>query len=183
MLTQTHLQFYQDNGYVAVSGLFSLEEVTHYRDHYMEQRQYPHPGDDTGIVTDGDDPIKRYPRMIKPHLWDELSLRWMLEPRINACLTGLLGHEPYAAQTMVYFKPPGARGQAAHQDQYYLRVKPGTCIAAWPRRLREQARRAGCLPTDARRGLPARSVRRRSAGRSRRRAGRPDGPSTAPAPW
>src|ERR671930_654382 len=32
---------------------------------------------------------------------------------------------------MLYFKPPGARGQAAHQDQYYLRVKPGTCIAAW----------------------------------------------------
>jgi ectoine hydroxylase-related dioxygenase (phytanoyl-CoA dioxygenase family) len=32
---------------------------------------------------------------------------------------------------MLYFKPPGARGQALHQDQYYLRVRPGTCIAAW----------------------------------------------------
>ena len=32
---------------------------------------------------------------------------------------------------MYYFKPPGARGQALHQDQYYLRVQPGTCIAAW----------------------------------------------------
>jgi phytanoyl-CoA hydroxylase len=34
-------------------------------------------------------------------------------------------------QSMVYFKPPGARGQALHQDQYYLNVKPGTCVAAW----------------------------------------------------
>jgi phytanoyl-CoA hydroxylase len=34
-------------------------------------------------------------------------------------------------QTMLYFKPPLARGQALHQDQYYLRVQPGTCIAAW----------------------------------------------------
>jgi phytanoyl-CoA hydroxylase len=34
-------------------------------------------------------------------------------------------------QTMLYFKPPGARGQALHQDQAYLRVKPGTCMAAW----------------------------------------------------
>ncbi len=131
MLTQTHRQYYQDHGYVVVAGLFSPAEVDHYREHYMDLRQYPHPGDDTGIVTDGNDPIKRYPRMIKPHLWDELSLRWMLEPRINACLTGLLGHEPYAAQTMVYFKPPGARGQALHQDNYYLRVSPGTCMAAW----------------------------------------------------
>ena len=28
-------------------------------------------------------------------------------------------------------KPPQARGQALHQDQFYLRVQPGTCIAAW----------------------------------------------------
>jgi ectoine hydroxylase-related dioxygenase (phytanoyl-CoA dioxygenase family) len=32
---------------------------------------------------------------------------------------------------MLYFKPPSARGQALHQDQYYLRVQPGTCMAAW----------------------------------------------------
>jgi len=42
-----------------------------------------------------------------------------------------LDAEPYAVQTMLYFKPPGARGQALHQDQYYLRVQPGTCMAAW----------------------------------------------------
>jgi len=46
-------------------------------------------------------------------------------------LTGLAGREPYAVQTMLYFKPPGARGQALHQDNFYLRVNPGTCIAAW----------------------------------------------------
>ena len=50
---------------------------------------------------------------------------------LTQCLTGLLGREPYAVQTMIYFKPPGARGQALHQDNYYLRVQPGTCIAAW----------------------------------------------------
>jgi ectoine hydroxylase-related dioxygenase (phytanoyl-CoA dioxygenase family) len=32
---------------------------------------------------------------------------------------------------MLYFKPPGARGQALHQDNYYLQVQPGTCLAAW----------------------------------------------------
>jgi ectoine hydroxylase-related dioxygenase (phytanoyl-CoA dioxygenase family) len=43
----------------------------------------------------------------------------------------LLGASPYAVQTMFYFKPAGARGQALHQDQFYLRVQPGTCVAAW----------------------------------------------------
>jgi ectoine hydroxylase-related dioxygenase (phytanoyl-CoA dioxygenase family) len=32
---------------------------------------------------------------------------------------------------MLYFKPPGARGQALHQDNFYLRAQPGSCIAAW----------------------------------------------------
>ena len=32
---------------------------------------------------------------------------------------------------MLYFKPPGSRGQALHQDQFYLKVRPGTCMAAW----------------------------------------------------
>ena len=32
---------------------------------------------------------------------------------------------------MVYFKPAGARGQALHQDNFYLRAEPGSCIAAW----------------------------------------------------
>jgi phytanoyl-CoA hydroxylase len=34
-------------------------------------------------------------------------------------------------QSMFYFKPPGARGQDLHQDNFYLRVKPATCMAAW----------------------------------------------------
>ena len=46
-------------------------------------------------------------------------------------MTALLGWEPLAVQTMLYFKPPGARGQAVHQDQHYLRAEPGTCMAAW----------------------------------------------------
>ena len=46
-------------------------------------------------------------------------------------MAALMGEEPIAAQSMFYFKPPGSKGQALHQDNYYLRVRPHTCIAAW----------------------------------------------------
>ena len=49
----------------------------------------------------------------------------MIDARLNKWMTSILGREPYAVQTMFYFKPPGARGQALHQDQFYLRVDPG----------------------------------------------------------
>jgi phytanoyl-CoA hydroxylase len=77
------------------------------------------------------DPLKLYPRMLWPHRHDEVARRYMLDPRLGAILTDLLGEEPLAAQSMFYWKPPGSRGQALHQDNYYLRVKPGTCVAAW----------------------------------------------------
>jgi ectoine hydroxylase-related dioxygenase (phytanoyl-CoA dioxygenase family) len=61
----------------------------------------------------------------------ELSMRYMLDSRLKTTLTGLLEEEPAAAQSMFYFKPPGARGQDLHQDNYYLRVAPKTCCAMW----------------------------------------------------
>ena len=131
MLTEAQKQFYETNGYVVVPGLFNPAEVASLLDHYMTLRKSPQPRDDTGVDIGSDDPIKRYPRMIQPQHWDQTSRQWMLEPRLNECLTGLLGNEPYAAQTMMYFKPAGSRGQALHQDNYYLRVHPGTCMAAW----------------------------------------------------
>jgi phytanoyl-CoA hydroxylase len=131
-LTPEHQQFYNDNGYVVVSGLSSDEEVAAYREHFMALRKHgSYEGDTAGVDIGGEDPIKKYPRMIHMHRWDDISLRWMTDDRLNACMTGLLGSEPFAVQTMLYFKPPQARGQALHQDQFYLRVQPGTCMAAW----------------------------------------------------
>jgi len=123
---------FERDGYTIVRGLFSQEEVTRYREHYMELRAAgTYWGDFAGVDLTSADPLKRYPRMIHMHRWDDTTLKFLIDPRINECLTALLGAEPYAVQTMLYFKPPGARGQALHQDQAYLRVQPGTCAAAW----------------------------------------------------
>ncbi len=148
MLTASQIEQNQSDGFFIARGLFPPAEVTRLRAHYMELREgQEHPGDFAGVpiqrilgdsAKTGDmlfedkfDPLKQYPRMIHMHRWDEVSLRWLLDERLNEHLTALLGREPYAVQTMLYFKPPGARGQALHQDQYYLKVQPGTSMAAW----------------------------------------------------
>ncbi len=44
----------------------------------------------------------------------------------------LLADETIAAQTMYYWKPPGTKGQAPHQDNLYLQAEDTNgCIAAW----------------------------------------------------
>jgi ectoine hydroxylase-related dioxygenase (phytanoyl-CoA dioxygenase family) len=132
MVSPEQLQQYQTEGYVVIPGLFSAEEVEKYTQHFMSFRPaQPTDSDGRNKNIDEGDPLKQYSRLMQPHRFDALSLDWLLDERLNTCLTGLLGAEPYAVQTMVYYKPAGSRGQALHQDQFYLRVNPGTCMAAW----------------------------------------------------
>ncbi len=132
MNKQDLIKQFQTEGYVIIPTLFSLEEVEIIKAHYMELNKEGHgfEGDNSKLLND-DDPLKAYPRIVHPHRFDKLSLDWLLDNRLQEWTTLLLGAEPYAAQTMFYFKPPTARGQALHQDQRPLAVRPGTCLAAW----------------------------------------------------
>jgi phytanoyl-CoA hydroxylase len=136
---------FDSSGYTLVRGLFGSDEAEQLRDHYMELR---HRGSDAhdfaGHQADSRDPLRRYPRMAQMHRWDDVSLRWLIDDRLNQVMTALLGRSPYAVQTMLYFKPPGSRGQALHQDNFYLKAEPGTCIAAWMA-LDRVDRANGCL--------------------------------------
>jgi phytanoyl-CoA hydroxylase len=133
MIDERAKRSFDRQGYVVVRGLFDAEETAVLRAHFMRLREAGrYPGDVVGAEPTSDDPLTRYPRMIHMHRWDQVALDWLIEPRLAQSLATLLGGlEPFAVQTMLYFKPPGARGQAVHQDQYYLRAEPGTCIAAW----------------------------------------------------
>ena len=146
MLTAKEQAEFRRDGFVVARGLMSHEEAIAIRDAFMEQNK---DGPITGMseITRthasgrkggyaASDPLAFYPRMMHPHKHPEypvgpLSMRYMLDPRIETVLTELMGGKPLAVQSMFYFKPPGARGQDFHQDNFYLKVKPGNCMAAW----------------------------------------------------
>ncbi|MCS7221468.1 MAG: phytanoyl-CoA dioxygenase family protein [Anaerolineae bacterium] len=126
---------FEREGYLLIPGLLSPSEVQelietmtamHASAPIPELNYYP-----LSAAESGGDVLKQYPRIMHPHRVNETAKRYMLHPRIISILTELFGEEPLAAQSMFYFKPPGARGQSLHQDNFYLRVEPGTCIAAW----------------------------------------------------
>jgi ectoine hydroxylase-related dioxygenase (phytanoyl-CoA dioxygenase family) len=130
---EQHAQWQRDGFYVA-RGLFSADEVDQLRDHFMDIHA-------NGGVKDFYEPLplektngdilKHYPRIMHPHRFDDLSKQYMLDSRLEDVLHDLFEEDALAAQSMLYFKPPGARGQALHQDNFYLQVSPGTCMAAW----------------------------------------------------
>jgi phytanoyl-CoA hydroxylase len=138
---EQRIQFGRD-GYLAIRGLFAGHEIAEIRDTFMaEAKDGPVPGlsdmpKSRAAASDASDPLAFYPRMMHPHKHPgkavgRLAMRYMRDARLRPILADLLGEEPLACQSMFYFKPPGARGQDLHQDNFYLRVKPGTCMAAW----------------------------------------------------
>lgn len=139
MLTDEQLAQYERDGFIVMSGLLSPDETAALRERFMQiqrealgesspLREYYHP-----LTSEeaGGDILKEFPRIMMPHRFDEASKDYMLDARIGGVLTQLFGEEPLAAQSMLYFKPPGARGQAFHQDDFYLKTQPGRCMAAW----------------------------------------------------
>ncbi len=133
-LTTRQRRAFETDGHIVVRGLLEAAEIDLLKETFMAMHaRGPMPGYFNPKSEDEakGDPLKMFPRIMHPHRFDDTARRYLLDPRLEAILTDLFGEEPLAAQTMLYFKPPGARGQALHQDNFYLKVEPGTCIAAW----------------------------------------------------
>ncbi|MDX2545942.1 phytanoyl-CoA dioxygenase family protein [Streptomyces sp. WI04-05B] len=136
ILPEEERRRFEEDGFTVVRGLFGDGEIAALRAEFAALHAAgPVPGHFEPRPTGQDgrpaDPLDAYPRVMQPHEFHEPSLGWLLDPRLRAVLEVLLGEEVLAAQSMFYFKPPGARGQALHQDNFFLRVEPGTCVAAW----------------------------------------------------
>jgi len=130
--TAEELDQFERDGYAILRNLFPPEELTPLAEYFhgeavagnvVENFWNPNPM--------ADDPLERFPRVMHPHRYHELSKTILLDSRLEVALRALLHEEPLAGQSMFYFKPPGSRGQALHQDNRALQVRPGSCFAAW----------------------------------------------------
>jgi len=122
---------YDAFGYYLADDLFSeteLQEIEAFFEDYKKngERVFDH-----GSSYEEIDPAKRQVRAMHPHRYSQKAVNWLIHPNVAAMLETLLGRPALGAQTMYYYKPPGAKGQGMHQDNFYLVARPATCIAAW----------------------------------------------------
>lgn len=127
------LRGYASRGYLIERAVFDHVEVERITAHYTRMRESgPHPGDFAGVPRRhgaADEPLARFPRLIDMHRWDAQTTAWANDSRLLGTVRDLMREPAELLQTMVYFKPPGSRGQSFHQDNLYLRVTP--VVAAW----------------------------------------------------
>jgi ectoine hydroxylase-related dioxygenase (phytanoyl-CoA dioxygenase family) len=134
-------EIYAEHGITCVRGLIPADEIATIRKEFTDHVEshenlvwkiYDRVVDENIAP---DDILKRYPRYSMPHrhldmVAGQLARRYITDPRIFDIAENLIG-ATWAAQSMFYFKPPTARGQALHQDNFFLQAHPETCLAAW----------------------------------------------------
>jgi ectoine hydroxylase-related dioxygenase (phytanoyl-CoA dioxygenase family) len=129
VLTDDLVHHYQHHGYVVIPKLFSAD-AAEMIEYFMSMRaEGPKPGDFGGTKDQSTDPTHAYPRLINMHEWDDKSAKWAMRDEVKHIVSALIKDEAILNQTMVYFKPPGGRGQAMHQDQQYIAIDP--LIGMW----------------------------------------------------
>jgi phytanoyl-CoA hydroxylase len=130
LITEDKIKQFREDGYCVVGGLFTETEIQAIQDFFEDFKQLG------AKVFDGKgyeevDPTKYQLRAMHPHRYDSRVVNWFLNPNVASVLEDLLEKPALGVQTMYYFKPPGAKGQGMHQDNFYLVSQPATCIAAW----------------------------------------------------
>ncbi len=121
---------FRTEGYAVVRGLVPKPRIAGMIAHYMDLRaQGPKPGDMGGDPRDATDPLNRYPRFINQHRWDANSEAWCGDAALATAASTAIGQRAVLTQSMLYFKPPGARGQTLHQDHQYITTEP--LIGVW----------------------------------------------------
>lgn len=118
-------------GYCVMDNLFSESELAPIESFFENYKTHGGKVFDNHSDYSEIDPAKRQLRALHPHRYSRQVMQWFLNPALMDALEWLLERPALGVQTMYYYKPPGARGQGMHQDNFYLLAAPATCIAAW----------------------------------------------------
>ncbi len=122
---------FETQGFVIVDNLFSEDDLTGIETFFEEYKRCGQAVFDKGTTFEEIDPRERQVRAMHPHRYSQKAMNWLLHPSVAEVLEALFGRAPLGVQTMYYYKPPGAKGQGMHQDNFYLLAKPHACMAAW----------------------------------------------------
>ncbi len=143
---------FRQQGFLAVRGLLSTQEVAELQQHTQDLMQGRLPEQvaemhERDVSLDGGVTMQRLeapPSHLSPRekaeyflrihmLHRQLALheRYLLHPRVLDVLEVLIGPDLLALQTMLFLKPPGKPGQGWHQDSYYIPTHPDSLCGAW----------------------------------------------------
>jgi phytanoyl-CoA hydroxylase len=128
-------QQYEQDGYLVLDGALSRREIDALRAEAVRicrgelgaiaGATAPEPGEPDDQV------LRRYLCIHYPHKLSALMRSAMGHPAVVAALTGVIGPDVKAMQSMLFIKAEGKPGQAWHQDEFFIPTRDRSLTAAW----------------------------------------------------
>jgi len=141
VLNDTQVRSFVENGYLAVPGLVTDDEVEEIRADLLKLARGGYPCKSLEPLPpdiSDEEALFRILCIHQPHHISPVMRKYVLHPKICGALSQITAaHLPYwdgsvkCVQSMAFVKPPGFQGQAWHQDEGYIPTRDRSIIGAW----------------------------------------------------
>jgi ectoine hydroxylase-related dioxygenase (phytanoyl-CoA dioxygenase family) len=150
---------YEQDGYTVLADALSAGEVQALRDEAVRICREELGAVDGVRRAAADEPdeqvVREYLCIHFPHKLSDLMYTTLAHPAVVDALTGIIGPNVKAMQSMLFIKSEGKPGQAWHQDELFIPTRDRSLTAAWIA-LDDATVENGCLwvlPGSHRRGV------------------------------
>ena len=130
VLSKTQIEFFVENGYLAVPDLISSSEIEELRADTLKLARGGYPCESLQPVEahlSDNEVLKSILCIHQPHFISEVIEKHVKHPEICGVLSQVTAaHVPFwdgsvkCMQSMLFVKPPNFQGQAWHQDEIYI---------------------------------------------------------------
>ena len=141
IVRQEQIDFYVENGYLAVPDLVSPHELDELKEDIIKVARGGYPNESIQPVPadlSDEDVLSKILAIHQPHYVSPIMEKYCRHPKISGVLSQITGaHLAHwsgnvkCMQSMLFIKPPGYQGQSWHQDENYIPTRDRTLIGAW----------------------------------------------------
>ena len=140
-VSQEQVDFYVDNGYLAVPDLLGADELAELKQDIIKLARGGYPNQTIEPVPDDlndEEVLSKILAIHQPHFVSPAMEKYTRHPRISGVLSQITGaHLAHwsgnvkCMQSMLFIKPPGYQGQSWRQNENYIPTRDRSLIGAW----------------------------------------------------
>ena len=141
LASQDQVDFYVDNGYLAMPDLLGADELAELKRDIIKVARGGYPNQTIQPVPDDlndEEVLSRILAIHQPHYVSPVMEKYTRHPRISGVLSQITGaHLAHwsgnvkCMQSMLFIKPAGYQGQTWHQDENYIPTRDRSLIGGW----------------------------------------------------
>ena len=141
VVNQEQVEFYVDNGYLAVPDLLDAAELDELKRDIVIVARGGYPNltiEPVPPELSDEEVLSKILAIHQPHYVSPIMEKYTRHPRISGVLSQITGaHLAHwsgnvkCMQSMLFIKPPGYQGQSWHQDENYIPTRDRSLIGAW----------------------------------------------------